>query len=359
MAHYRRLHSGKWQAIVTLPNGRQMSRSSPVKRVVTEWAREVERDRDRGLGINPRAGKVLVDEWARTFLDARVVEDRTLVRYETLWDQRIKPHWGKTPLGTITKVQVESWVKRLLADKVGVRTVQQSLALFSAILSGAVEERLIPANPAAGIKKPRTATKPPRFLARKTEAPALLAKLSGDDRVFVDLLLHTGLRWGEGAGLKGSSLDFVQKQIHVIGVRTTDGKWKKYPKSRRSRRTVPMPKHLVGHLEELVSRSGADRAVFTAPEGGPLNYATWRNRVFKPAVRAAELQGVTPHTTRHTTASWLVQAGVSLYQVQQLLGHESPMTTQRYAHLAPDAFDAVSSVLDRDEESQRLETQAS
>ena len=331
-----------------MPNGKQMSRSSSVKRIVTEWAREVERDRDRGLGINPRAGKVLVSEWGETWLASRVVEERTLRRYETLWEQRIRPHWGKHPLGTITKVQVEGWVKRLLADKVGVRTVQQSQTLFSAMLAGAVDERLIPANPATGIRKPRTPTKPPRFLDRSSEAPALLEKLTGDDRVFVDLLLHTGLRWGEGAGLKGSSLDLVQRQIHVVGVRTTDGKWKKYPKSRRSRRTVPMPKHLAADLERLVSKSGPDRAVFTAPEGGPLNYATWRNRVFKPAVTAAKLVGVTPHTTRHTTASWLVQAGVSLYQVQQLLGHESPMTTQRYAHLAPDAFDAVSSVLDAD-----------
>lgn len=44
---------------------------------------------------------------------------------------------------------------------------------------------------------------------------------------------------------------------------------------------------------------------------------------------------------RHTAASWLVQAGVDLYRVQALLGHESFKTTQRYAHLAPDSFDKV------------------
>ncbi|MGP3688974.1 tyrosine-type recombinase/integrase [Streptomyces sp. IBSNAI002] len=48
-----------------------------------------------------------------------------------------------------------------------------------------------------------------------------------------------------------------------------------------------------------------------------------------------------PHSIRHTCASWLVQKGVSLYEVQHLLGHESYQTIQRYAHLAPDAQQAV------------------
>ncbi|WP_313904837.1 site-specific integrase [Streptomyces sp. BHT-5-2] len=49
----------------------------------------------------------------------------------------------------------------------------------------------------------------------------------------------------------------------------------------------------------------------------------------------------TPHSMRHTCASWLVQKGVSLYEVQHLLGHESFQTTQRYAHRQPDARKAV------------------
>lgn len=48
-----------------------------------------------------------------------------------------------------------------------------------------------------------------------------------------------------------------------------------------------------------------------------------------------------PHSMRHTCASWLVQRGVSLYEVQHLLGHESFQTTQRHAHLQPDAHKAV------------------
>jgi site-specific recombinase XerD len=59
------------------------------------------------------------------------------------------------------------------------------------------------------------------------------------------------------------------------------------------------------------------------------------------------LRDVTLHTLRHTYASRLVLRGVSLYQMQKLLGHFSPFMTQRYAHLAPDALAASVAVLDR------------
>jgi integrase len=108
-----------------------------------------------------------------------------------------------------------------------------------------------------------------------------------------------------------------------------------------------MPEHLIDELGRLAAAVSHDDPLFTGPTGGGLDYSNWRYRVWAPAVKAAGLVGVTPHATRHTTASWLVQAGVPLYSVQQLLGHESPAMTMRYAHLAPDAFDDVRQALSR------------
>jgi integrase len=110
--------------------------------------------------------------------------------------------------------------------------------------------------------------------------------------------------------------------------------------------------------------------IFTAPEGGRVADAIFRSRVWYPAAEAARLRGkrppdaddesapgkcgkeacddpahrirqFAPRIMRHTAASWLVQDGVPLYDVQALLGHEDYATTQRYAHLAPDAHDNV------------------
>jgi len=75
--------------------------------------------------------------------------------------------------------------------------------------------------------------------------------------------------------------------------------------------------------------------------GGPVTDTHFRNRVWYPAVAAAGIRRFAPRIMRHTAASWLVQDAVPLYDVQALLGHESFATTQRYAHLAPDAHGKV------------------
>jgi integrase len=94
-------------------------------------------------------------------------------------------------------------------------------------------------------------------------------------------------------------------------------------------------------MSVLVTGRPRDALVFTAPEGGPVADAHFRNRVWYPAVAAAGIRRFPPRIMRHTAASWLVQDGVPLYDVQALLGHEDYATTQRYAHLAPDAHGKV------------------
>lgn len=155
-----------------------------------------------------------------------------------------------------------------------------------------------------------------------------------------DLDMHVGLRWGELSGLRRQYVDLGSGLIYVRGVQTRTG-WREYPKSRMSRRPVPIPMHLRERMAQQCEGLGPDDYVFPAPEGGAWDDTNFRRRVFQPAIKQAGVPKGTPHGMRHTAASWLVQAGVDLYRVQALLGHESQRTTQRYAHLSPGEFDRI------------------
>jgi integrase len=159
-------------------------------------------------------------------------------------------------------------------------------------------------------------------------------------RTLAELGTQVGLRPGEMYGLHGRRVRWLRSQITVVDVMTRQG-LREYPKSRKSHRVVPVPPDVLEGLSVLMAGRDREALVFTAPEGGPVDDVNFRNRVWWPAVEAAGIRKFPPRIMRHTAASWLVMDGVPLYDVQALLGHESFATTQRYAHLAPDAHSRV------------------
>jgi integrase len=152
--------------------------------------------------------------------------------------------------------------------------------------------------------------------------------------------MDVGLRPGELYGLHGHRVDWLRGKLTVVDVMTRQG-LRQWPKSKLSHRVVPVPAGTLEGMSALMAGRPRDSPVFTAPEGGPVTDGHFRNRVWYPAVAAAGIRRFPPRIMRHTAASWLVQDGVPLYDVQYLLGHEDYSTTQGYAHLAPDAHSKV------------------
>ena len=168
------------------------------------------------------------------------------------------------------------------------------------------------------------------------EQLAALADALGEDFApFAYLGAVLGLRWGECAGLKVGRLDFLRSTL-TVAVQRTRGPGGEMvegpPKSAAGRRTLAVPAPLMEMLSRHLARrqlTGAhvDAYVFTAPEGGPLDYSHFRDRVWVPACNATGLTGLRFHDLRHANATGLVADGVDVKTAQTRLGHSDPRLT--------------------------------
>lgn len=335
----RKLPSGRWQGSYRDRNGKRHTQTWPTKTAAKEWERDGQAAVRAGTHRDPRAGRLTVDAWHERWSAARVVAESTTAKNAAHWRCHVEPEWGSTPLDVIAPMDVQAWVRRMLDGGVGAPTIHGAVNLLSAMLDDAVRARRLPFNPCEGVDLPALVTQLPPWFTHDEHA-AILAELAEPYRTLVDFDCWVGLRWGEIAGLHGHRVDWLRKRVQVVDVLTRFG-MRQYPKSKKSRREVPLPDHVHEALSRLMHGRDRDGLVFTAPAGGFLVESNFRNRVWRPALQRAGVKYAPPHTMRHTAASWLVQAGVDLYRVQALLGHESFATTQRYAHLDPGAHDVV------------------
>lgn len=335
MASYRKLPSGRWQATVLLPDGRRVTRSAPLKGTVRGWAEEEERKVRRGEWA-VGAERHTVASWLDRWTAARVVEAET-ARGDQSGLARIRTHFGHRPIGAVTRMEVQGWVKQMQADGVGAHAIRRTYNLLSTAYGAAVIEGLITTTPCRRITLPPTPPKLPPWYTHD-EVERIVADLGEPHATMTLVMCWLGLRWGECAGLRVEDVDWLRRRVRVVGALTQTGDWKEYPKSKRSRRELPAPAWLI---ERMSVGAPADGLLFVTRRGRrPHRGVNWR-RVWDAAIERAGVPDHTPHACRHTAATWLVQGGATLYDVQMFLGHEDPKTTMRYAHHGPDAHGRI------------------
>ncbi len=206
-------------------------------------------------------------------------------------------------------------------------------SFFKYLLRAGVLEK----NPAAGVAMPRKPRKNPTFLDEDQtrhllEAPDPGTRAGVRDRALFELLYATGVRVSELTGLNLEDLSMAEGLIRVRG-------------KRRKERQVPFGEHAAGALEAwLQERSlilgGAKEgirdpaAVFLNLQGGRLSARSVRRILDGYIHRVAVRLRISPHTLRHSFATHLLNAGADLRVIQELLGHASLSTTQKYTHLS-------------------------
>ena len=253
----------------------------------------------------------------------------------------IEPKFGDKPLSAITTHDLEALKASLLEKeietpsgkkrKLSPATVKHVLVLIRQIYYKMIAWGLWKGeNPIKGVKLPRLSNSRDRFLTYQ-EAGILLDKLKKVSQQLWEISLvglHTGMRASEIFAFRWGDADFANMMINI-------------PDSKSGRpRHVPMTDEVKNMLAEKEQTNAGD-FVFQARGGGIIT------DISKAFFRAVEDLGfnegiddrrhrVTFHTLRHTYASWLAIQGTPIIQIKELLGHQTLVMTERYAHLIPD-----------------------
>ena len=225
-------------------------------------------------------------------------------------------------------------------------SVARKLSALQTFFRFLVQQKVVDRNPLVGVARPRQGQYIPVFLTvdevfRLMEAPGVQDPFAARDKAILELLYSTGMRVAELVSLQLNFLDFETEMVRVTG------------KGNRQR-LVPMGSPAIEALSryfpqrqtlfEAGVRCGVeiDREIlFVNHRGGRLTTRSVERLVSLYAQRVGLLTRVTPHALRHSVATQVLEMGADLRLVQELLGHASLSTTQRYTHLTVDHLMAV------------------
>lgn len=297
--------------------------------------------RDRGQAERIQARVILsgaapgaaltVAEILRAYIDERgptLAAGKDRLRYPC---ERIIEFFGAASIGDLTRTKIAAYQAHRREAGISDGTIHNELTALKAALNHARKDGRIDTVP--HIDLPRRPGPRERWLTRD-EAHALIgACVTPHIKLFIEIALNTGARSGAILDLTWGQVDLERRLIefNLPGRRQTA----------KRRAAVPINDRLLGIMKS--ARRLAVAAADKKTNVKTLAVIVFRGKgvrsikkAFARAAARAGLGDVTPHTLRHTAATWMAQAGVDLWAVGGVLGHASPQTTARYAKHHPD-----------------------
>lgn len=240
--------------------------------------------------------------------------------------QNLKNFFGNPTLDHITPKLIVAYKNKRYTDGVKPATINRELATLKKAFNLARREwEWCTDNPVCRVSMERENNTRDRWLTVEEEQRLLPATAPWLREVIV-FAVHTGMRMGEILALTWAGVDLFRRTVTVF--RSKNGE----------RRTIPINSIVLDLLKHKhAARSRMTDVVFHSHAGTALDGSNIR-RGLNTALRLAKIQDFHFHDLRHTFATRIVQAGVDLYKVQRLLGHKSPIMTQRYAHHYPESL---------------------
>jgi len=293
----------------------------------------------------------LIQRWLEHLDGERALSPHTLRAYEGDLvgfldflgrDFLAKPIASIAP-GEVDALAVRSFLASLTKRGLSRRSQGRALAAVRGFFRWAAREGIVPANPAQGIRTPKAPKTLPRHLRpgeieSLLEAPDATEPMGRRDRALLELLYATGLRVGELVSLDWPDLDLAGRTLRVLG---KGNKERMVPFGREAERALREWLALWEPLRDPADPEGGEEPVFLSSRGRRLGDRQVRRILDRHTAAAALAAGVHPHTLRHTFATHLLENGADLRSIQELLGHSSLSTTQKYTHVEIDRLLAV------------------
>jgi integrase/recombinase XerC len=254
-------------------------------------------------------------------------------------------------------------------------TMGRKLAALRSFCTWLCRAGVLATNPARAIRNPKAPQHLPRFLSEPEIRALLEAPDDSDegrrDRAILEFLYATGMRASELTGLNLGDIDLAERSVRVLGkgrkerivpfgAEAAQAMRHYLDVRRRWRRPTALPRHPSGgrgsggdraqrRKSSAVSSAGggdaelppATDALFLSPNGKRLTTGALRKLLARRLQDAAINKHATPHAIRHSFATHLLNAGADLRAIQELLGHASLSTTQRYTHVSTAQLKAI------------------
>lgn len=352
------------------PDAEERSKSFPdgQLKAARDFKSAQEVDVARGTYVDPKAGKITVAAFAKSWLADLDVDELSLQNMEMRFRKRVTPYLGKAELGAVKPSALRNWDRMLREDNLSDRYRHTLFGNLSAMFTAAMDDGLISKHPCRGksVKQPKAAQK--KIVPwSESRVWAVQDKLKSRFRVTVDMAAGIGLRQGECFGLAVEDVDFLRGVVHVRRqVKTVRYKQvfalPKYDKTRDVPLSEPVKLALAEHIRRFPPKEitlpwdtpdgkpTKVRLILTSVRGLAIAANDFNRNYWKAALEAAKVphgryeNGM--HELRHFFASVLLDQGESIKAVAEWLGHSDPSFTLKiYTHLMPSSAERTKNVI--------------
>lgn len=241
---------------------------------------------------------------------------------------------GEGRLSEVDASVIREYVSRMY-DSWSPSSMARKLASLRTFFNYCMRVGIVSSNPAKEVATPKIPKRVPKFLT-VDEVFALLDAAAGEDvlgardRAILELLYASGLRVSELVGLNIEDVDLKSGTVRVLGKGRKERIVPMGEKARTSLDTYLQKRH------QLLGKVANEKGFFLNRHGGRLTARSIERLLGKYIRRSGLQKSVTPHVLRHTFATHLLGAGADMRGIQELLGHSSLSTTQKYTHVGVD-----------------------